>query len=642
MPIPRLHKETSIFNSQDTLSDKLADIAGRVAKAEIDIDNAEGAISLKANAEDVYTKESANALLQAKANKDTLTSEINASADTMRIDADRVDVEGAAIFKSGRLSQSSLDGSYDEIGAAEAAEESAKGYADSAVEGKADKTAAVSEEQAVWLSQPSGTLSVDPPAAWVASRTNVQGEWSLKRPVYAASHPVVFTAKQRKTVSGDVNCTTPVKDDTTTVIDGGHITTGTVDAARISSTVVDAINANVTGTINASKVNASQLVIGQSQVTNLQSDLAAKADSADVPTKVSDLSNDSGYQTTTQVEEAITSKGYATRSQAQGYATDAQDAAAQDATEKADAARAAAVNAASADATTKANAAAKSATDYITAVSGDGIWVTPEDAKPVSGAASSTTTGWHISDVLEYFKAGASWIKLWVDIGVAKLRLGLVTSGHVVLDSTGMDVRSGSTSVASFGSTARIGKSSSYHVAVDSDSVDLMDSSTQLATFGATEFEVSPSEVYGSMKYENKIRSDRFKSIMSKTVKNTSGTFVGSSEVGVTSDEFGTYTYVSADTSTKGVDYILDDYGFYIKYKKRKNPSSGWSTDGTGFEFGAGSGNMYINGARVFPTFMTSGTAASYSPAVKPCLFYCSYDGGLYWCDAASSKTRLN
>lgn len=62
--------------------------------------------------------EDVDASLSLKANKDTLTTEINASADTVKIDADRVNIEGAAIFSSGRLSQTSLNNAYDAKGAA--------------------------------------------------------------------------------------------------------------------------------------------------------------------------------------------------------------------------------------------------------------------------------------------------------------------------------------------------------------------------------------------------------------------------------------------------------------------------------------------------------------------------------------------
>lgn len=60
----------------------------------------DGIIALKADASNVYTKENANALLEVKANKATLTSEINASADTVKINADRVNITGEAVFSA--------------------------------------------------------------------------------------------------------------------------------------------------------------------------------------------------------------------------------------------------------------------------------------------------------------------------------------------------------------------------------------------------------------------------------------------------------------------------------------------------------------------------------------------------------------
>ena len=50
--------------------------------------------------------------------------------------------------------------------------------------------------------------------------------------------------------------------------------------------------------------------------------------------------------------------------------------------------------------------AAKCATDYITEISGDGIWVTPEDAKPVGGQAVATTSGVHITDSVDIVRDG--------------------------------------------------------------------------------------------------------------------------------------------------------------------------------------------------------------------------------------------
>lgn len=90
-----------------------------------------------------------------------------------------------------------------------------------------------------------------------------------------------------------------------------------------------------------------------------------------------------------------------------------------------------------------ATAAGKSATDYITDISGNGIWVTPQNGRPQNGSIGPATTGWHIADVLELFKSGASVIKAWVEDNVAKIRVGREDSGHTTLSAGGMMVYGG-------------------------------------------------------------------------------------------------------------------------------------------------------------------------------------------------------
>lgn len=59
--------------------------------------------------------------------------------------------------------------------------------------------------------------------------------------------------------------------------------------------------------------------------------------------------------------------------------------------------------------------AAKTATNYITDITNSGIWVTPEDAKPVNGAAAATTSGWHIADALELWRRGVRMLKAYAE-----------------------------------------------------------------------------------------------------------------------------------------------------------------------------------------------------------------------------------
>ena len=65
------------------------------------------------------------------------------------------------------------------------------------------------------------------------------------------------------------------------------------------------------------------------------------------------------------------------------------------------------------------------------------------------------------------------------------------TNSNVLIKSTGIDIRNGTTVLSTFGSTsARIGKSTSTNVYIDSDSVDIMKNGTTLATFAANKVEL--------------------------------------------------------------------------------------------------------------------------------------------------------
>ena len=87
--------------------------------------------------------------------------------------------------------------------------------------------------------------------------------------------------------------------------------------------------------------------------------------------------------------------------------------------------------------------AACSATTYLTDITGGGVMVHP---------SGDNTTGWKIADALELLKGGASHFKVWLDNSIAKVRVGLESSGHITLDNDSMDVYTdSSTVVASFG-----------------------------------------------------------------------------------------------------------------------------------------------------------------------------------------------
>ena len=119
-------------------------------------------------------------------------------------------------------------------------------------------SSANSMEQLIYISKASGTSSVPAPTPWITNDANQQNTWTLRRPTYNSTYPVLFVATQRKTVGGTITCTTPVKDETTTVIDGGHITTGTIDASRVTVTNLNASNIT-SGTLDASTITVNNL-----------------------------------------------------------------------------------------------------------------------------------------------------------------------------------------------------------------------------------------------------------------------------------------------------------------------------------------------------------------------------------------------
>ena len=74
----------------------------------------------------------------------------------------------------------------------------------------------------------------------------------------------------------------------------GNITTGTISSAMITD-----------GTITNADISASA-AIAQSKISGLTTALAGKANTADVPTKTSDLTNDSGFITAEELPDGYT------------------------------------------------------------------------------------------------------------------------------------------------------------------------------------------------------------------------------------------------------------------------------------------------------------------------------------------------
>ena len=90
-----------------------------------------------------------------------------------------------------------------------------------------------------------------------------------------------------------------------------------------------------------------------------------------------------------------------------------------------------------------------SATAYISTINNDGIMVHP---------ANDTTTGWSIANAVELFKSGISYIKLWIDNNIPKIRIGREDQGHLILDNDSVNVMENTNNnLASFGKKTTIG-----------------------------------------------------------------------------------------------------------------------------------------------------------------------------------------
>ena len=257
--------------------------------------------------------------IELKVSKDGVIASINASTESsggsaVKISADKVNIEGAAIFASGgRLSEASLNSAYDAKGSASAAETAAKGYTDTVTSDMAtntnvantyaSKTASISEEQLIYKQAVSGTNTMSGTTTWVtATGESVNSDtagrtplWTTKRPTYRSNYPVLFVAKQKKNVAGTVTCSTPLKDDTTTVIDGGHIITGTIDANRIGAGDIDAERMRV-NSISAINSNTGSVKISANKVdiegAAIFSEYATKYDLEDATEKIATLEED--------------------------------------------------------------------------------------------------------------------------------------------------------------------------------------------------------------------------------------------------------------------------------------------------------------------------------------------------------------
>lgn len=100
------------------------------------------------------------------------------------------------------------------------------------------------------------------PTVWVSeaqNNANAYSQWTTKVPPLAAStasgqtqYPYLWTCEQRKSVGGQfLGCTAVQLDDTTTVIDGGNIITGSVKANKLDAANINAAHLLTVGSFSS-------------------------------------------------------------------------------------------------------------------------------------------------------------------------------------------------------------------------------------------------------------------------------------------------------------------------------------------------------------------------------------------------------
>lgn len=162
-----------------------------------------------------------------------------------------------------------------------------------APEDVAPKASAVTRTQRIYYRKSASGAPGTPgstSSAWVSQTGNVSNAWTTMHVPISSTEKFIYTCEQRQFGDGNIAYTSVLLDNTITVIDGGNIITGSIAANKL-----DVYDATI-GKISTSAIN-----------------LTGYAQTDDIPTKVSDLTNDSGFQDSSQVETAITSKGYATQ-----------------------------------------------------------------------------------------------------------------------------------------------------------------------------------------------------------------------------------------------------------------------------------------------------------------------------------------
>ena len=198
-------------------------------------------------------------------NVSTIVGKINSSTgqNKLTINADHIDVSGVLTVANNAANAAS---------AAQSTANSAQNTADSAASAAstAQSTAngAAKLVQTIYyrkaqLSTPSG------PNVKVTDETGGTDKWTTVRPVYDSDHKYLYVATQTEYANNGYAVSAVVLDTTTTVIDGGNITTGTIAADRIDADNLEVQAAKIKGKLTAGQIDATGLNLTAANVSGL-------------------------------------------------------------------------------------------------------------------------------------------------------------------------------------------------------------------------------------------------------------------------------------------------------------------------------------------------------------------------------------
>lgn len=122
--------------------------------------------------------------------------------------------------------------------------------------------------------------------------------------------------------------------------------------------------------------------------------------------------------------------------------------------------------------------AAKTATKYITKIDDSGIKI--QSYNDTNNTADSNNYTQLNSTSITFYRNGTDIMNL----GNNAFRIGKSSSKNVYIDNNAVQIKNGSTQLASYGSTIVLGQESSKNVKINSDGVTINNGSTSLASYG--------------------------------------------------------------------------------------------------------------------------------------------------------------